>query len=349
MILCAASGGAWTQTNSDVARFRAIHRQRADADLAKWQPLLDQYHAGKLDDHDAAAVLYHALTDYGLMRSTGTAEVAEMAKEYQALLKKHPDYVNRRFMRTHAQETAQKQRMQEREQLARERKTFVPKDDYVIGMTQQGDRAMVWYQYRLDFYQVPAGMTLENNGGELALLQDKQDIPLSHAKIVKTMDFVHPFYFNGPFDVVVINAKQDFWFCSELLGGYTAHTSEEHAILGEQAEGYMSHWKNPKGKIESFCGILDIKGDAVYKLPDQYQPQIPQTLIRPVLSSPDGQKIAFEAGRAIEDPIDGDGLAFGGPIQIILWEAPDKLIPLNGVQPNTQESIKIFKQYGLLK
>jgi hypothetical protein len=41
-----------------------------EKDLAHWKALLDEYHQGKRNDNDGGAILFHVLSDYGVLGSS---------------------------------------------------------------------------------------------------------------------------------------------------------------------------------------------------------------------------------------------------------------------------------------
>ncbi|MHB2026780.1 MAG: hypothetical protein ACYCPQ_09135 [Elusimicrobiota bacterium] len=336
LILCAASGGAWAQTNSDVARFRAIHRQRADADLAKWQPMLDQYHAGKLDDHDAAAVLYHALTDYGLMQSTGTAEVAELAKEYQALLKKHPDYVNRRFMRTHAQETVEKasrKKMREHyQQMAETRKTWVPLDKTCFCYVYKNDMVAM-HSYRIEFFHV------ESNEPKLA--NGCVKVTASPHKIITFRNAirVEPSWLGFKGQPIVV--------CTDPTEDYGAEDQAERDAIGRQG----LFWHNPKAEFDNFCGVIGLDGTIIAQIPGEWK--LP-TYTRPLGILPDGSEALFGIGHEGLMPVDPkkdwnrESVAPGFNYRyLILWQRPNKIQRIDIQTLNEKHFNDLRKEFGI--
>lgn len=352
LFAASAPGHAAQVVHSQSYRSAALREKNLKADVARWKPLLEEYRAGKRDDSDGYAILWHILHDYGLLHYPETPESAKLVKEYQALLKKHPDYINRRFMRTHEQRAARETAIAKAREIERERKSWVPQDAYVMEVQQQGARAMVGYQYRLEFYQVPDGTRLETTGGKLALRSKARVVPLSRAELVKSENFVHPFniaYVSGGSASAPI---RDFWICSDPAGGYTAHTEKEQRILGYHSQGgYIPYWKNPNGKVESFCGVLDINGKIVYKFPARYQPRMNGPWIRPLIGSPNGKRLLLQVGRPVEDTADG-GLEFGDVRQFLILDAPDnlriiKVIP-DAPGHEGQFQNKILKQYGFM-
>ena len=335
----------------------------AKQELESLKPKLEEYRQGKRDAHDGYVIMFRMLMDYGRLKEGETPEAKALLKEFNLFKKRHPEAQRSVSWVVHSgtmsiiknnpytsgenarREVAEKQS----QDMAEKRKNFVPADDYVMGVKQQGDRAMAWHQYRIEFYQVPRGMKLEDDDGKLVLKKADQDVPLSHMARMKTMNFVQGFH--GVANAI-IGSRQDFWVCTQPLDGYTAHTPEEYAILGEGAGdstvGHIPYWKNPKGTIESFCGILDINGNTVYKLPAKYQPHSPDMLVLPRCGN--GKKMEFMVARAVEDMVDGEGLEFGDVREILVWETPDKLHVFNTTDANsyTDES-RILKRYGLLK
>ena len=340
-------------------------------DLDRLKPKLEEYRQGKRDVHDGYVIMFRMLQDYARLKEGDSPEAKALFEEFNQLKKQHPEAqksvswvvhsgsitIIKNDFYTKGEKAAREAEEKKRQNLADQRKNFVPTDNYIMGVEQQGDKAMVWHQYRIEFYRVPKGTTLKNDNEKLFLRQGNQDLPLSNVQLIKTMSFVYPFYFDGPIDSFVsANSKRDFWFCSDPIIGYTAHTSEEYAILGEGAGdrtvGHIPYWKNPKGTIESFCGILDVQGNIVYQLPTKYQPHLPGPLIRPGPGLPNGKKTSFYVGSAVEDTVDG-GLTYGSERQLLIWEAPDKLTIITLPPPAPghagQLEHKILKQYGLIK
>ncbi len=139
-----------------VRRSKARQKGNLELDLSRWRLKLNQYHQGQRDDWDGYAILWNMLTDYGLLHSTGTAEAVQLSREYQVLFKKHPDYLQRRFLRTHGQEARRKAGMEaekkEGQDMAEKRKNFVPTDQSSIGYAYYQNNMALIHQYRIDFF-----------------------------------------------------------------------------------------------------------------------------------------------------------------------------------------------------
>ena len=347
----------------------------AKQELESLKPKLEEYRQGKRDAHDGYVIMFRMLMDYGRLKEGETPEAKALLKEFNLFKERHPEAQKSVSWVVHSgtmsiiknnpytsgenarREVAEKQS----QDMEEKRKNFVPTDNYIVGIKQEEDRAMVWHQYRIEFYKVPKGTTLGSDNEKLILRRGKQELPLSHVRLIKTMSFVHPLYWDGPIDAFVsAGSKRNFWFCSDPIGGYNANTPEEHAILGEGAGdstvGHVPYWKNPKGTIESFCGVLDVRGNIIYQLPARYQPHLPGPLIRPGPHSPDGKKLALTVGCAVEDTVDEPILESGdcpqqpkNTMDILIWEYLNTLHTFKDINMYHGNSRKIYKRYGLIK
>ncbi len=285
--------GQNSQAQSQQAESRELHHRAWQTDIAKWKPLLDQYHAGKLDDHDGTAILFHMLTDYGLLHSTGTAAVEALSQEYQALIKKHPDYMINTPMRTHQQEAARGALKKKGQDLAEKRKNWTPQDGTTIDY-HHGPYSAAVHQYRIDFAK---------NG-----------------KKFKMITFGYPvmpaFGWNGSQP-----PNRKIFVIGRSKSGYTRDTLEEGAIMRQLESGGKdpSNWVQPNANYKEFYGVISIDGKVLAQIP--FHQHIPDKALQPVFADPDGKFAAFLVGH-MAGPDDEDpnwGFSYEGVSGVILW------------------------------
>ena len=253
------------------------------------------------------------LTDYGLLHSTGTAEAVQLSREYQVLFKKHPDYIQRRFLRTHGQEARRKAAREAEEKksqdMAEKRKNFVPSDTSIFGVLGYGHHAVVVYQYHVGFYNLPSNVVLKrqrpspkaplllySNGH--VVLHDKTFI--RDLKPFKVMTFQHKIQTSRRLSIAgPLEFRHFIWVCDDLLGGYVCSNDEECRILDNEypATNGIIPWINQSGEYHQFCGAISPEGKIIYQIP--FKQHMPDTALQLGRMNHEGTSIIIHVGEII--------------------------------------------------
>ena len=292
ILILAGNSAAFAQTppqnpsqwkHVQVRRSKARQKGNLELDLSRWRLKLNQYHQGQRDDWDGYAILWNMLTDYGLLHSTGTAEAVQLSREYQVLFKKHPEYIQRRFLRTHGQEARRKAARgalkKKGQDLEEKRKNWTPLDNKGVKSDRNKNDLAVVYQYRIEFFH----------------LKPSEIEPSGIVRISKISEKPHKIM---TFQDNVINAAP--MSCADCTGpaiavctdpeqGYFARTKAEQTIVGRDP----IPWHNPKGEFRDFCGVINVDGTIAAQIPGEWNPT---TYTEPLGILSDGKEALFGVG-----------------------------------------------------
>ena len=298
-------------------RQQSRHNAR-EADLVKWRALLDEYHKGKRDDQDGAAILFNILTDFGLLHSTGTVEEIALTKEYQTLQKKHPEFLRDVPMKTHDQIEAQEQAKKKAKETAEVATNFVPQDQTPVKCYQHGQNAAVVYQYRIEFFHL------------------KQDESLRHVHLKSGVKVAEPPYKVMTFQQT-INTAPGNWYsyegqfmlvCTNPMRDYLARTENEEALMGGR-RGVA--WRNSAGELHDLCGAIDLETAKISPIPTEWNPPV-FTLPLGMLQDGTqgllgvGEYTASTTGDQADENESGDGQGSHFAYRyLIRWAQPDKV------------------------
>ncbi len=326
-------------------------RKDTERSIEEHEVKLKEFRQAKRDYRDAYYLLRVLTADYNRLRQKGKA--LEYIREVEALKIKYPDLVSDPPQELSDHRKAREDLARKREELIK--KPFTPKDSWAKVFKSSNNVALV-YQYRLEFYKLPADIEvyLDTEGdGELRKYGEEPyasrvgHIKFSHVNSVykiktkrhysdprdvyhttsevrlkphKTMTFRRHCY-HAPLE----QEQGTLLLCTSPSedGGYMPTTKEEwdeRIMLGDEWPGMK--WLNKNAQIDKFCGVVDIKGNLMGEIP--FEVQFPDSVLEPLNLSPDGKKAVL--GIASWGPEPADGIeTFVDHREYLLWEYPDKI------------------------
>lgn len=210
-------------------------------------------------------------------------------------------------------------------ELRRKAERFVPTDSKPKHTVGKGRRAVMKYQYRIEFFSLPADaeMVGDPRWGEMQVSHAGKTSSFRESSIspAKTLEFKRPvkvwFARTASGEPVFGNLIA----CTDLQKGYVPANEEEATILRFKGQEHGIAWVNPRGSAEDFCGVLSPEGNILYKFP--FAQKRPDKLLEPIEVSPNGKRAVVAV---VEETLDPDGRpTVGYPREVLVWEHPDKL------------------------
>ncbi len=350
-------GKQWRQ--AEAAKEQARQQQMWEHDLQHWRQLLDEYHQGKRGDRDGVAILFHVLTDFGLLHSTGTAEGELLTEEYRALLRKHPEYLREHLpIHTHeqiAEEAARKHAaVVAAEQIAQEARSLVPKDTRPLALRGHDDKMALIYQYHAEFFRLTPEMKLARGVGSYSplqlyvngrLLRGKSAIEAAGLRPIVSLTFRHRI--QPPADT-----RKFIWICDGLLAGYVGSDDEEIRIIRRKFPSGEMPWDNKNAKFHDFCGAVGFDGEVIYKLP--VKQHVPDTVVLVGHANRDGSSIEMQIGTVVHEMVDAEhsvdaapgevAFTFGDPRHRLIYTYPDKIESFK--ESDSEAIAKALKAHG---
>ncbi|MEQ1918984.1 MAG: hypothetical protein ABL955_07275, partial [Elusimicrobiota bacterium] len=223
---------------------------------AELQQRLAEYEAGKRDYRDGYIILNQLAFNHQLHKTVLTEEGQRVSKLRQELLKKYPrlselkDFrLSDRIRREQKQQAAEAKRKQEAKQ-------FVPKDATPGDVRGEGDRAVVKYQYRLEFLKLAQDVKVQGDphGGRMQLVRAGNSISPTQLQASKTLQFKHPVNLRYGRDASGGIIFGNMLVCTDMLRGYSAKTPEERELIRLAGHERSMPWTNPSGQYDDFCG-----------------------------------------------------------------------------------------------
>lgn len=287
------------------------NEQRLKAEVQELKGYLKEAHDGKRTETERYVILHKMLQDYGLLKSTGTAEAQDAIREWRELMKAHPEFKTNR-PRLEIREQRETRERQEKVAADVEGKaaSWTPKDDVgpVYGL---GSHAAIKFRYRVEFFDLPPDFRISSRGNYQRVAQAAAAGLIKPHKMLTFKYVVDTGYLPPePFD-------HPIFLCANLAARYTAHNDEEMAAIGEGRK-----WKNESGELEDFCGAVSLDGSIIYKLP--FSQRYPDQLLHILQLAKDGRKAAIGIGKSATEETDGREVV-GSFQKVLIWEFPDKL------------------------
>lgn len=315
--------------------------------LEKWREKLEQYHQGERDYRDGYIILHKMNHLYGVLREQDSPEAKAIAGEKEELLKAHPEL--RSLAGFKLSEEIDRQDLKIKSGEARERAAtrWTPKDDEPIRVfgSNRLRRAVVRYQYRLDFFELPEGVQInvKPETSIYGLYRGAAEVPLSSLTPKRTLSFkrkvnISPGHFSGNHAV-----EENFLVCMDFMRGYVPKTEEEQRILAPRMDFHGVPWVNERGGYSQFCGVVSILGEIVFKF--RFKQAFPGRLIRPITMSEDGRYAAIMIGeRVFPRGIETERPFIGRPSEVWTWEYP-KTVKKHPVENPDIDLHELFEQY----
>lgn len=322
----------------------AAYAKRIEA----WSKILKECRQGERSDSDKFFALRGILMDYGRLGMRGSPGAKTALQEYRTLIREHPE-----LLAHPPQQLSDVKRRRDKERAearAVANGPIHPADSEPMVAYQDANDTAVLYQYHIDFYRVQPGSTVRIVGDSgpafehPKLFRKGESFAGGALKPVKTISFQHPFS-NAPFVLKQGQVKNDFWVCTNFLVNYSPATPAERRIILAKYHSYVMPWTNTKGQVADFCGALSLTGKILYQLPIKQHD--PDSLLDLRMVSDDGAHALIYLGKRGSLDEGGDATpAVVDDREILIWEAPDKLIHIDPAPLTDSEILKTLKSYG---
>lgn len=301
--------------------------QQAKKSIADLLPKLAEYEAGKRGDRDGYIILQRLLNNYEVIKATGNPVERSIREKRDAVAKKNPDFPNMQKFKLSEELPAKTKRQIDRARLAEEAKRWTPPDNRALDAIISGKKLVAWYQYHIDFYNLPTEMALDRLPfGELVLTQKNPDntttrSDLNHLTMAKSLTFRRRL--QTPIRHAQGSKGHFFLACtygSELGSSYSPMHPEEEKMT---RAGGGRNWINKTGQHEDFCGVITSDGSIQFQFPIRQLD--PGTLLAPVGVSADGKAAVAVGEEVVEGTDDGDNKTTGNFREVLRWEFPNKM------------------------
>lgn len=304
----------------------AERRQHLVERVRELELILEECRKGKRDDSEKYVVLRNLLETYGVLGVERSAHKVQAAlKEWEDLLSRHPEFKTKPPTETRERRELRERQESEAERFRKLAETFRPIDLGIVRVVQAESKAIVAYQFRVEFYDLPSGVKAvtqrPSSGGGFSLSVEfiKEESGPVHLNPRKTITFKHRIVLvpSRP-----VPSKGPVWICTNPSAGYSANSPDELRII--QAKGHPSAlpWVNDSGEFGDFCGAVQPDGGIVYQLP--IRQELPNRILQVRAVTAEGRKALIYIGELIQDPIDG-GKTIGNFREFIIWDYPDKI------------------------
>lgn len=278
---------------------------------------LAQYEDGKRDDRDGYIILNQLWIDYRGRKKEDSSEAQKYKAMRLELLKKHPEFHGMKDFRLSEAIEYYRRKEQAQEEAATKTKGWVPPDNVPLRIMGNGKKAVIVYQFRLEFVKLPDEYELKTEG-RLHIYHGAQRMKPGELKPFKVMTFKRRFDSLPQFSDAV---SSNFMICSRMLYSYyQAMTPEEQEVLRARGQGRVIHsWTNQKGAIDQMCSVLSLDGGLVFSFP--VKQHAPDTLLSALDITGDGKKAGVMLGEKTSiQGEDGEELVVGKPREVLIWQ-----------------------------
>ena len=211
--------------------------------------------------------------------------------------------------------------------------SWAPTDNDAKGFHAAKNLVAVNYQFRIEFFQFPKSTEFFIAPDSSWKMKDLKTGKVSqasvpHSKPVKVLTFKNHI---SVFPRNWLKYKGDnLLVCTNLNSTYAPSTAKEREKVRSLGHTYGMPWKNAKGEIEKFCGIVDLKGNQLFQFPvKEHEPDV---LIQPLDIIGDGKRAAILLGRErTEEGEDVESVRFVGDFyEAVIWDYPKSIrrVPL---------------------
>lgn len=219
---------------------------------------------------------------------------------------------------------------------------WVPMDKNPVRIKGSDHRAIVVYQYRLDFVKVYDELKMDpTNHGTLRIYRGTSTINPSELKPYKEMTFKQRFKIMPLF---TDHIERNFLICSDILHPfYTARSADEvNAIRAKGFQNRSMPWVNQKGQIDQICSVISLSGDVIFNFP--IKQKLPGPLAEPLGITSDGKKAAVMIGEKVEsDEEDGVMTSAGHSREVLVWREGSGLETIKISDPKLNSNDLRFK------
>lgn len=274
-------------------------------DIGRLKMRLKDYRKGKMQMREGYLTMRALLINYSLIGEAASPEAQVIQKEADELQQKYPKVLNSPpAMASY---------------IAPTKKPFTPRDIHVMGVWGSGQNVAVKYQFKIEFYELPEGVSFkDDHGNPIYLRRDQSRVSLDALNLrpKATLTFRH----HVEIYPIARTVGPRILVCVNLLAGYIPATDDERASLPDRTLPYF-RWENTAGQLDDFCGIVSMDGKIVWKI--KYRQSIPDNLLQGVDMLPDGNRALIFSGS--RRPGSEGGEFVGSPKDLFIWEYPDKL------------------------
>lgn len=307
---------------------------RSQCDVARkkledWRPKREEVRAGRRDERDSYVILQTIWNNYEVLRTTDTLDAAEVKRELNAILAKKPHLADLGPSEFRLSESinagkARDAAVRQRKERARQWK---PEDREPKGFHAFGNQIAVQYQFRIEFFEVPAHFELFEDSDSSWKKRDKRtgevisaESPRQNPRKVIT--------FKNSFEVLPRDWRSApgprLLVCTQYRSFFAPTTKEERDMVRALGEGHALPWQNRSGEKDHFCGVIDLAGNVVFEFPDAHNP--PARLLKPLAMVDNGRRAAVLVGREIREAgVDSDEIRGAGRFyEVLIWTYPNQ-------------------------
>lgn len=292
-----------------------------DMTMEELQQRLAEYESGKRDYRDGYIILNQLWFNHQLQKTIGSADAQRIAKMRQELVAKYPALNNLKDFRLSDRIRYDDLREKSERKQKETAKSFVPRDVVPLDIRGAEDKAIVRYQYRLDFLKLPndVQVTGDPKAGSMQLVRDGKELAPSQIQPSKTIQFKRPINARYGRDASGKIVFGNLLICTDMLRGYSPTSGEEYETVRLRGHEHSILWKNLAGQYDDFCGVISKDGQVVYQFP--VTQKIPDRLLSPVSIDAAGKKAIVMVGEMAETgPDSTPTVAY--PREVLVWEAP---------------------------
>ncbi len=292
---------------------------------------LAQYEDGKRDDRDGYIILNQLWIDSRGRKQEASSEAQKYKAMRLELLKKHPEFHGMKDFRLSDAIEYYRRKDQTQKEAATKTKGWVPPDSVPLRIMGSGKKAVIVYQFRVEFVKLPDEYELKTEG-RLHIYHGAQQIRPGELKPFKVIKF------KRRFDVLPLfsdSVSSNFMICSRMLYSYyQAMTPEEQNVLAARGQRHViPSWTNQKGDIDQMCSVLSLDGNVVYSFP--VKQHAPDTLLSGLDVTGDGKKAGVMLGEKTSlQGEEGEELVVGKPRAVLIWQEGQGLKKIPITDPN---------------
>jgi hypothetical protein len=290
----------------------------SDMTVDELKQRLADYESGNRDDRDGYIIANQLWFDYQGRKENGSADAQHAKQVREQLLQKHPEFNNLQDFRLSDKIKYQAVAQQQKKQAETTAKGWTPPDSVPRKVYGQDRQAVVAYQFKLVFYDLPSDVRVKTvRGDTTGLFRGDKQIGPEELTPKKTLSFRRSF--SLPIEGSPLDYHRLLVCTSALASGYNAMTNEETKAMRPLGHGTHMQWAGKTGNFNHFCGVISLGGDVVYQFNIAENP--PARVISPIGISFDGARAAVMVGQKVSEE-DGEGFFIGRPSEVWIWQYP---------------------------
>lgn len=302
----------------------------SDMTVDELKQRLADYEAGNRDDRDGYIISNQLWFDYQGRKEDASGDAQHAKQVRERLLQKHPEFNSLQDFRLSDKIKHQANAQQQKKRAETAAKGWTPSDSVPRKIYGQGQQAAVAYQFKLDFYDLPAGVEVKTvRGDTTGLFRGDKQIGPEELTPKKTLTFRRSF--SLPIEGSPLDYHRLLVCTSVLASGYNAMTNEETKAMRPLGHGSHMEWTSKTGNFNHFCGIISLSGDVVYQFKITENP--PTRVISPIGITFDGSRAAVMVGQKVSAE-EGEGFFVGRPSEVWIWQYPATVKKVAVPDPN---------------